>query len=586
MLDFSSIVEILEEMEKTKSRLELTDYLVTLFKNNSSDLIDKIIYLIQGKIRPDYEGIEMGIAEKMIIRMISQISNISIDKVYQKYNKIGDLGSVAEEIMKNKVQTTLFNEKVTIERIYLIFDKISKITGKGSQEIKLRLFISLFNDASPKECKYIIRFALGTLRLGIADITIMDALALAYTSDKKNRKILENAYNVSSDLGRVSKILANDGIKAVTAIKIELFIPIRPMLAERVQTTKEALEKVSGRGAVEFKLDGERVQIHRKDKKVQIFSRSLENISHYYPDVAEASKTIGLKNFIIEAEVVAINKYTEEYLPFQELMHRRRKYDIAKNVEQYPVSVNVFDILWATAKDKTNLPYQDRRNLLKDVITKSVDQKITLIPQKIVTNTEELEKFMAKSIEHGCEGLVVKQTSSPYRAGARGFAWIKIKREYRSELVDSLDLVVVGGAYGKGRRVGKYGALLLAIYDKKENVFKSVCKVGSGFTDEVLEELFRELGKHIIPKRHPHVYSKLEMDSWFTPTVVIEIIASEITLSPEYDAGMDSIRKGFGLSLRFPKFTKKIRLDKSPQDITDESELIQMYKKQRNIKLK
>jgi DNA ligase-1 len=573
-------------MEQTASRLQLTDHLVTLFKNNSSDLIDKIIYLIQGKIRPDYEGIEMGIAEKMIIRMISQISNISVDKVNQKYNKIGDLGSVAEEIMKNKVQTTLFKEKVTIDRIYLIFDKISKITGKGSQEIKLRLFTSLFNDATPKECKYIIRFALGTLRLGIADITIMDALAIAYTSDKKNRKILENAYNVSSDLGRVSKILAQDGIRAVTAIKIELFIPIRPMLAERVRTTEEALEKVAGRGAVEFKLDGERVQIHGKDKKVQIFSRSLENISHYYPDVAEASKTISWRNFIIEAEVVAVNKYTEEYLPFQELMHRRRKYDIAKNMEEYPVSINVFDILWASSKDKTNLAYEDRRNLLKEIITKSVDRKITLIPQKIVTNTEDLEKFMAKSIEHGCEGLVVKQISSAYRAGARGFAWIKIKREYKSELVDSLDLVVVGGAYGKGRRVGKYGALLLAIYDKKENVFKSVCKVGSGFTDEVLEELFTELGKHVIPKRHPHVYSKLEMDTWFTPTVVIEIIASEITLSPEYDAGMNSIRNGFGLSLRFPKFTKKMRLDKSPQDITDESELIQMYKKQRNVKLK
>ena len=516
-MDFSSIVDILEEMEQTASRLQLTDHLVTLFKNNSSDLIDKIIYLIQGKIRPDYEGIEMGIAEKMIIRMISQISNISVDKVNQKYNKIGDLGSVAEEIMKNKVQTTLFKEKVTIDRIYLIFDKISKITGKGSQELKLRLFTSLFNDATPKECKYIIRFALGTLRLGIADITIMDALAIAYTSDKKNRKILENAYNVSSDLGRVSKILAQDGIKAVTAIKIELFIPIRPMLAERVRNTEEALEKVAGRGAVEFKLDGERVQIHRKDKKVQIFSRSLENISHYYPDVAEASKTISLRNFIIEAEVVAVNKHTEEYLPFQELMHRRRKYDIAKNMEEYPVSINVFDILWASSKDKTNLPYEDRRNLLKEIITKSVDRKITLIPQKIVTNTEDLEKFMAKSIEYGSEGLVVKQISSTYRAGARGFAWIKIKREYKSELVDSLDLVVVGGVYGKGRRVGKYGALLLAIYDKKENAFKSVCKVGSGFTDEVLEELFTELGKHVIPKRHPHVYSKLEMDTWFTP---------------------------------------------------------------------
>jgi len=572
-------------MEQTTSRLELTNYLVTLFKNTPSDLVDKIIYLIQGKIRPDYEGIEMGIAEKMIIRIISQISNISNDEVYRKYREKGDLGSVAEAILKNKIQTTLFNEKVTIERISLVFDKISKTTGKGSQETKIKLFASLFNDSSPEECKYIIRFALGTLRLGIADSTIMDALALAYTSDKKNRKILENAYNVSSDMGRVSKILAKQGLKAVSAIKIELFIPIRPMLAERVQTSKEALEKVSGKAAVEFKLDGERVQIHRGDKKVQIFSRSLENITHYYPDVAEASRTITLRNFIIEAEVVAINKYTEEFLPFQELMHRRRKYDIDKNVENYPVSVNVFDILYASGRDKTNLPYIERRALLKDTITNSVDRRLTLIQQRIVSSVDQLEKFMAKSIEYGCEGLVVKQTNSPYRAGARGFAWIKIKREYRSELVDTLDLVIIGGSYGRGRRVGRYGALLLAVYDKNENAFKSVCKVGSGFTDEVLEELFTDLGKYMIPKKHPRVYSKLEMNTWFIPTIVIEIIASEITLSPEYDAGMDSIRKGFGLSLRFPKFTKKIRRDKNPQDITDESELIEMYRKQRNIKL-
>lgn len=585
MLDFSTIVNILEQMEQTTSRLELTNYLVTLFKNTPSDLVDKIIYLIQGKIRPDYEGIEMGIAEKMIIRIISQISNISNDEVYRNYREKGDLGSVAEVIMKNKIQTTLFNEKVTIERIYLVFDKISKTTGKGSQETKIKSFASLFNDSSPEECKYIIRFALGTLRLGIADSTIMDALALAYTSDKKNRKILENAYNVSSDMGRVSKILAKQGLKAVSAIKIELFIPIRPMLAERVQTSKEALEKVSGKAAVEFKLDGERVQIHRGDKKVQIFSRSLENITHYYPDVAEASRTITLRNFIIEAEVVAINKYTEEFLPFQELMHRRRKYDIDKNVENYPVSVNVFDILYASGRDKTNLPYIERRALLKDTITNSVDRRLTLIQQRIVSSVDQLEKFMAKSIEYGCEGLVVKQTNSPYRAGARGFAWIKIKREYRSELVDTLDLVIIGGSYGRGRRVGRYGALLLAVYDKNENVFKSVCKVGSGFTDEVLEELFTDLGKYMIPKKHPRVYSKLEMNTWFIPTIVIEIIASEITLSPEYDAGMDSIRKGFGLSLRFPKFTKKIRRDKNPQDITDESELIEMYRKQRNIKL-
>jgi DNA ligase 1 len=585
MLDFSILVKILEEMERTASRLELTNYLVNLFKITPSDLIDKVIYLIQGKIRPDYEGIEMGVAEKMIIRIISQISNISIDQVRHKYREVGDLGSVAEAILRTKVQKTLFSDSVTIERIYFVFDRISKTSGKGSQGTKLKLLASLFNDSSPEECKYVIRFALGTLRLGIADSTIMDALALAYTDDKKNRKILESAYNVSSDLGRVSKILSRDGIDAVSAIRIELFIPIRPMLAERVKTNKEALEKVSGRGAVEYKLDGERVQIHRKGSEVQIFSRSLENISHYYPDVAEASRSISLRDFIIEAEVVAVDKYTHEFLPFQELMHRRRKYDITRNVENYPVSINLFDILWATGTDKTILPYMQRRDLLKSVVTNSVDTRITLIQQKIVTSQEQLEKFMAKSIQYGCEGIVMKNPNSPYRAGARGFAWIKIKREYRSELVDSLDLIVVGGSHGRGRRVGRYGALLLAVYDKNENAFKSICKVGSGFTDENLSELFNVLGKYTILKKHARVYSKLEMDTWFTPTVVIEIIASEITLSPEYDAGMDSIRKGFGLSLRFPKFTNKIRFDKNPQDITSESELIDLYKKQRNIKL-
>lgn len=585
MLDFSIIVKILEEMERTASRLELTNYLVNLFKITPSDLIDKVIYLIQGKIRPDYEGIELGVAEKMIIRIISQISNISSDQVLHKYREIGDLGSVAETILRTKVQKTLFSDSVTIERIYFVFDRISKTGGKGSQETKLKLLASLFNDSSPEECKYVIRFALGTLRLGIADSTIMDALALAYTDDKKNRKTLESAYNVSSDLGRVSKILSRDGIDAVSAIRIELFIPIRPMLAERVKTSKEALEKVSGRGAVEYKLDGERVQIHRNGAEVQIFSRSLENISHYYPDVAEASRSISLRDFIIEAEVVAVDKYTREFLPFQELMHRRRKYDITRNVENYPVSINVFDILWATGRDKTILPYMERRDLLKNVVTNSVDTRIALIQQKIVTSEAQLEKFMAKSIQYGCEGIVMKNPNSPYRAGARGFAWIKIKREYRSELVDSLDLVVVGGSHGRGRRVGRFGALLLAVYDKNENAFKSICKVGSGFTDENLSELFNVLGKYTILKKHARVYSKLEMDTWFTPTVVIEIIASEITLSPEYDAGMDSIRKGFGLSLRFPKFTNKIRFDKNPQDITDESELIDLYRKQRNIKL-
>jgi DNA ligase-1 len=311
----------------------------------------------------------------------------------------------------------------------------------------------------------------------------------------------------------------------------------------------------------------------------------LENITEYYPDIVSRINNSKLKNAILEAEVVAINENTNEYLPFQELMHRRRKYNIQEAVTKYPISLNLFDILYKDRQDKTDLPYTGRRALLESLVRKTSDSIVKIIPQKIVDSPEVVEKFMAEAIDAGCEGLMLKQLDSSYRAGARGFAWIKIKREYRSEIADTLDLVVVGALFGRGRRTGSYGALLLAAYDKESNLFKSVCKVGSGFKDEDLEMLLNQLKSYVLPKRYPKVQSTLEMDAWFKPKVVIEIIASEITLSPLYNAGMNAIRRGFGLSLRFPKFTGKIRFDKSPEDATTEAELTSMYKQQlRSIK--
>jgi DNA ligase 1 len=567
-------------MEQTSSRLALTDYLVSLLKITPSDIIDKVIYLIQGKLYPDYEGIELGLAGKMAIRILAYSSGLSIAAVEEIYRKTGDLGDTASEVMKSKNQTTLFADKMTVERVYLTLDRIARTIGSGSQEVKLRLVSSLLSDATSRESRYIMKFVMGTLRLGIADYTVMDALALAFTGDKSNRKILENAYNVSSDLGTVAKLLATKGLESLRSFQITLYKPIRPMLAERVRTAEEALERMDGRAAVEYKLDGERIQVHKGKGKVELFSRRLEKITDHYPDVAEAIKSIKTEEAILEAEVVAINPLTDEFLPFQELMHRRRKYDIKQAMENYPVVMNFFDVLYMDGGDKTSLTYLQRRKLIKKIIQGSRNEKIRLVPQIIVEKSEQIDKFMASAIENGCEGLMIKQLKSTYRAGNREFAWVKLKREYRSDLADTLDLVIVGALYGRGRRVGKYGALLLAAYDSKSDMFRSTCKVGAGFTDQHLEQFFDNLETHLITHRHARVDTGMEMDVWFEPKIVIEVIASEITLSPSHTAAINSIRQGFGLALRFPKFTGKIRYDKKPEDATDVEELVSMYKQQ------
>jgi DNA ligase-1 len=580
-LDFILIAETFEKMEKTASRLALTDYLVSLLKITPSDLIDKVVYLIQGKLYPDYEGIELGLAEKMAIRALAYSAGLEVSIIEENYRRTGDLGDTAEEVMKAKNQTTLFSEKMTVERVYYTFDKIAHTSGSGSQEVKMRLVSNLLNDASYREAKYIMKFIMGTLRLGIADHTIMDSLALAFTGNRDNRQILEKAYNVSSDLGEVAKLLATKSLESLKSLQITLFKPVRPMLSERVRSSEEAMEKIDGGAAAEYKLDGERIQIHKGKGKVELFSRRLEKVTHHYPDITAAIGTIIANEAILEAEVVAINPISGEYLPFQELMHRRRKYEINQAVENYPISLNFFDILYLDGQDTTSLPYFKRRKIIEKLLHMvKKEDKIRIVPQTIIKSTNEIERFMALSIENGCEGLMLKQLSSTYRAGAREFAWIKLKREYRSDMADTADLVIVGGLFGRGRRVGKYGALLLASFDSNSDKFKSVCKVGTGFTDEQLKQFYENLESHKISHRHPRVDSGIEMDVWFEPKIVIDVIASEITLSPSHTAAMDRIRKGYGLALRFPKFTGKIRYDKNPEDATNVEELISMYKAQ------
>ncbi len=581
-MKFSLVADTLSYMENTTKRLELTQHLVDLFKITPAEIIPKVVYLLQGKLRPDHEGVEIGIAEKIAIRALSKSSGISIRKIEEEYKETGDFGQVAAKILEQKTQTTFLSQDISVERVYDTLYKIAELKGARSQDMKMKYISSLLNDATPTEGGFIAKIITSNLRLGIADYTILDALSVAYTGSKENRPALEHAYNVCSDLGKVSQAVAENGLESLKDFQVTIFSPIRPMLAERVKSPEEAHEKMGLEFASEYKLDGERVQVHRQGEKIVLYSRSLENITNYYPDIVEnIGKALKSDEIILEAEVVAINDDTGEFLPFQELMHRRRKYKIAKAVQEYPITVNFFDVLLVDKKSCLDMSYLERRRLLEKNVMEDSFAKI--MPMVLVKTDSEVEDSLENAINSGCEGIMLKQLDSPYRAGARASNWLKLKREYRNELGDSLDLVIVGAFYGRGRRTGRYGALLLSAYDDKTDEFPSICKVGTGFTDESLDQFYQILSDKITVKKDPRIQSGLEADVWFEPEIVIEIVASEITLSPIHKVAIDKIRKGSGLALRFPKFTGKIRFEKTSENATNIDEIVTLYNSQKRV---
>ncbi len=578
-MNYNEIVEVYEKIEATSSRIKMTNLLVGLFTKTPKELIDKVVYLTQGKIYPDYYGIELGIAEKMAIKAMSIAYGVGTKDIERLLGKLGDLGLVAQELASRKKQMSLFYKPLTVQRVYEVFDKIAKATGEGSQDLKIRLLSGLLADAKPKEAKYIIRTVTGNMRLGIADMTILDALAIAFLKTKKYRDVVERAYNLSNDLGDVARTLAYEGLEGIKKYKIKPGKPIRMMLAQRMENVREILLKVGGKAACEWKYDGERVQIHKINDEIILYSRRAENITEQYPDVCELAKTsIKAEEAVVEGEIVAYNPETLELLPFQELMHRRRKYGIEEAMKKYPVITFLFDALYVDGEDLTQKPFIERRRKLEEIVSKN--DKFTFSNMIISDNPEEIEKFFYEALENGCEGLMIKALDGVYQAGARGWLWIKLKKSYESKIIEPIDVVVVGAFFGKGRRAKTYGALLAAVYNKEKDIFETICKVGSGFTDKDLEKLPEIFDKYRIKKRHARVVSELEADVWFTPSVVIEIIGDELTLSPVHTCAYGVIREGVGIAVRFPRFTGRWRFDKAPEDATTTKEIIEMYKAQ------
>ncbi len=591
-LEFSVVAETFEAMERITSRTQLTLLLARLFKKTPVDVIDKVVYMIQGRLAPDWKGLpELGVGEKLLMKAISLAYKVSESRVESLYKSLGDLGLVAERLAREyrskarrSVGLMAFMEggevKLTVSRVYDTLLRVAFAQGEGSRDIKLKLIAGLLADADPREAKYIVRFIEGRLRLGVGDATVLDALALAFGGGAHARPIIERAYNLRADLGHIAKIVASQGVDALRDVKPQVGIPIRPMLAERGKDPEEILRKVGGRALVEYKYDGERAQIHKDGDNIMIFSRRLENITRMYPDVVEmARRGIKAEKAIVEGEIVAVDPETGELRPFQELMRRKRKHDIHKAMREVPVHVYLFDALLRDGGDLTGKILPERRKALEEMIVESDEWRIA---ESIVTSDpDELWRFFLKAIEDGAEGVMVKalHRESVYTAGVRGWLWVKLKRDYKSEMIDTVDLVVVGAFYGRGKRGGKLSSLLMAAYDPDRDMFPTVCKVATGFTDEELDRMNEMLKKYIIPRKHPRVDSKLEPDVWVEPALVAEILGAELTLSPMHTCCLGAVRPGVGISIRFPRFIRW-REDKRPEDATTTHELLEMYRRQ------
>jgi DNA ligase-1 len=581
---YETLAKAYDEVETTSGTLEKIRIFSDLFQKADPSEVSQIVALTIGKLHPDWKSEpEIGIAEKMAIQVVASAASVPEGDVQKKLQETGDIGSTAEELLKESAQATLFAQDLTVSVIYDTLDQAAKSSGSGSNKVKVSKLVGLLTDAKPIEARYILRTVTGSLRLGLGHMGLIDALAIAFTGDKDARTDLETAFNVCSDLSEVASILANDGIDAVRTIKTKVGVPIRMMAAKKLSNPEDIITKVGGKALVENKYDGERIQVHKIGDEVILYSRRQEVISAQYPDVVElVQKHVKAKTCVMEGECVAIDPITGKMRPFQELMRRRRKTEIETTQAEVPIALFFFDVLFANGEDVTSLSMLQRRELMEKIV--ETTDRVHLTVAELTDDPERLQAIFEEAIKSGHEGVIAKAThkDSTYQAGSRSWLWIKLKASYTEGLADSVDLVIVGAIHGRGKRTGLYGAILASAYDIDSDTYPTVCKIGTGFTDEMLAEFKERLDEHKLVQKNPKVISDVEADVWFEPVEVIEVLGDEITLSPTHPAGRKILKDG-GLALRFPRFTGRWRDDKDPTQATSVDDLIEAFERQRGI---
>ncbi len=579
-LEFAHLAHYFEKLGKTSSRLALIAILAELFRLiERPDEIAKVCYLVQGRVAPFFEALEIGMAEKTVARSIAIAYHTTPEHVFKLYATLGDLGLVAEQLSKEAGRVS---NVLLVDDVFQGLQTIAQTSGKGTVEKRIALLADLLRQVDSVSAKYVVRIAVGNMRLGIGDSTMLDALAIAKFHDTKNRKLLEGAYNKTSDLGLIARTLwqhprEEEAQRAVARLDVQIGKPIRPQLAERLPDAETIITKM-GVVDVQYKYDGLRTQIHKDGQQVSIFSRNLENMSPMFPEIIEGTrKQVQADSVILDAEALAYNPASEEFLPFQETTRRRRKYRIEEMAQQMPLKAFVFDILYKNGVSLLEKPLVERMKILEETITP--DDILMLTGHQIVRDAKTLSLLFDEAISKGLEGVVVKKLESPYEAGARNFNWVKLKRHAAGALHDTIDCVLLGYIFGRGKRAALgAGALLVGVYDKKQDLFVTVSKIGTGLTDEEWRSI-RERTKGLIVDHKPaRVSSLIEPSVWLEPKIVIEVLADEITRSPIHTAGKVGDEPGY--ALRFPRLVAFREKDKKPEDATTVEELIEMYHSQ------
>jgi DNA ligase 1 len=568
---FAELAAHLDQMEATSGRNELVRILSEVYRASSVDELGPITYLIQGRLAPFFEPVEIGLGERLLITAIAAAYGAPKEEVTKLNRQIGDLGITAQRLAPAPRR-----ESPSVVEVHQRLSQIAAAGGAGSQQEKLDGFTSLLADLDSVSAKHLVRITLGKMRLGIGDPTVLDALSFAKQGDRSLRPVLEAAYNRTSDLGLIARTLRESGETGLDALKVRAGHPLRPQLAERLPNPEAVIKKL-GMVGVQPKYDGLRVQIHKDGERVSIFSRNLESMTEMFPELVAAAAGLDVETVILDGEAIAYNPESEEYVPFQETTARRRKVGIQEMAAQVPMRAFVFDVMFRDGSDLTPLPYERRFEIVQELLRES--DTLVIAPLMKTDSAEVLTRELLDNISRGLEGIVAKRLDSPYQAGARNFNWVKLKRNTSGRLNDTIDVVLLGYYRGKGKRTEfGAGALLAGVYDSDKDEFVTISKLGTGLSDQAWRELHERLAKLEVAERPARVSSNIVPDAWLEPAIVVEVLADEITPSPRHTAGMSEDQPGF--ALRFPRIVSFRTADKKPEDATSVREIREMFEQQ------
>ena len=558
-MKFQELSNLLEQLSHITKRTLMTDMVADFLKKLKEDEVEPAVSMMLGRPFPKWDRRTLDISWTTISDTVKRLSRTDWKEFSVAFRETGDIGSAIQAVFeKNKIhrQITLFESSLTILEVRRLLEAIAAATGHGSRERKERLTESLFSRATPVEAKYITKIMIGEMRTGFHEGLMEIAVSKAFSVPLKT---VQKAAMLVGDIGEVAAICKKEGVEGLSKVSLKLFRPIKPMLAQMAENTEEALKEHGGKTAFEYKLDGARIQIHKSNGDVRIFSRRLSDVTKSLPEVVEiVRREVRSKRAILEGEVIALGRDGNP-LPFQHLMRRfRRVYDVQKMTEEIPVKLYLFDAIYVDGDSLIDAPYVERRKRLQEIAG-----NIPLTRQIVTGDPQKAEEFLKEAVDEGHEGLMAKRLDGPYTPGVRGKHWFKIK-----ETLEPLDLVIVAAEYGYGRRHKWLSDYHLAARDGETGEFVRLGKTFKGLTDEEMERMTERLKKIAVENKGHLVVVK--------PEIVVEVAYNEIQESPRYKCGM---------ALRFARITR-IREDKGPEEADTIQRVREIYERQFEKKAK